>query len=444
MTTLNKQLVDQQSPLSSALTPQQIRDIDQAHCWHPYSSALNPSPVYSVASAEGVRLRLNDGRELIDGMASWWCVIHGYNHPVLNAAAQEQLNNVSHVMFGGLSHEPAIRLVKHLVDITPEPLTRVFLADSGSVSVEVAIKMAIQYWQSAGKVKKTRLLTVRNGYHGDTMGCMSVCDPENGMHHLFSGILPQHLFADAPPMGYDNPLTDSVIVSLRTLFEQHHEELAAFIIEPVVQGAGGMRIYSPAYLQLLRQLCDEFSVLLIFDEIATGFGRTGELFACHHADVCPDIMTVGKALSAGYMTLAAALCTDAVAKGICEGEAGVFMHGPTFMGNPLACSVANASIELLLSQDWQSNMQRIAKGLLNGLLPLQDHGAVQDVRVIGGIGVVEMKEPVTMAAIQPRFVEEGVWLRPFGKLIYTMPPYVINDEDLAFLCSKMRKIIRTL
>jgi len=419
---------------------EQVR-FDQQHIWHPYSSMINPPPIYPVESASGVRIKLSDGRELIDGMASWWSVIHGYNHPALNAAANKQLEKTSHVMFGGLNHEPAIRLVKHLVDITPEPLTKVFLADSGSVSVEVAIKMAIQYWQSQGHKSKTRLLTVRNGYHGDTIGCMSVCDPQNGMHHLFSGFLPQQIFADAPPLGYITPLSNEVKNSLRDYFRKYHQELAAFIIEPIVQGAGGMRIYSPDYLRLVRQLCDEYSVLLIFDEIATGFGRTGELFACHHAGVYADIMTVGKALSAGYMTLAAALCSDEVATGICRGEAGVFMHGPTFMGNPLACSVANASIELLLAQDWQQNIKRIEYQLHSGLKGLIEHSAVRDVRVIGAIGVIEMETPVSLQNIQPRLVDEGVWLRPFGKLIYTMPPYVISNDDLSFLCTKIKKVI---
>ena len=418
-----------------------LTETDSKHCWHPYSSILNPSPVFSVESASGVRLRLLDGREVIDGMASWWCVIHGYNHPVLNAAARSQLDKVSHVMFGGLNHEPAIHLVRQLVDLTPEPLTKVFLADSGSVSVEVAMKMALQFWQSQGKVEKNRMLTVKHGYHGDTIGCMSVCDPHTGMHHLFSGMLPSQIFADAPPPGYNRPISDEAKQSLRIYFERHHQQLAAFIIEPIVQGAGGMRFYSPDYLRMVRQLCDEFSVLLLFDEIATGFCRTGEMFACHHAGVCPDIMTVGKALSAGYMTLAAALCTDGVAHGICQGKPGVFMHGPTFMGNPLACSVANASIDLLLSQDWRSNIRRIENGLRTGLEGLTDHSAVEDVRVLGAIGVIEMKSPVSLEVMQPRLVNEGIWLRPFGKLVYTMPPYVISDEDLAFLCTKTSKVI---
>ena len=429
---------------SGQLSPEEIIRIDQQHCWHPYSSMQNPPPLFGVDHASGVRLKLMDGREIIDGMASWWCVIHGYNHPVLNAAVKKQLDAVSHVMFGGLTNEPAIRLVKHLVELTPAPLTKVFLTDSGSVSVEVAIKMAIQYWHAQGKPEKSRLLTVRRGYHGDTMGCMAVCDPHNGMHHLFSSLLPEHIFAPAPPAGYREKLEEEDTDELRTLFERHHQELAAFIIEPVVQGAGGMRFYSPQYLKIVRQLCDQFSVLLILDEIATGFGRTGEFFGCHHAGISADIMTVGKALSAGYMTLAATLCTDEVAKGICQGEAGVFMHGPTFMGNPLACAVANASIELLLAQDWKTNIQRIEKQLQQGLKGLEEHSAVAEVRVLGAIGVVEMKEPVVMQEIQSRFVAEGIWLRPFGKLIYTMPPFVMNNDDLAFLCKKITKVIGEL
>ncbi len=426
---------------NSPMTPEQIIAIDQRHCWHPYSSMLHPPPLFPVAKAEGVRLTLMDGRELIDGMASWWCVIHGYNHPVINTAMQEQMQRMSHVMFGGLTHEPAVRLVSKLVELTPEPLTKVFLADSGSVSVEVAIKMALQYWHAVGQPQKNRLLTVRNGYHGDTFGCMAVCDPVNGMHHLFSDVLPKHLFAPAPPAGYRRVTSGSDLTALRTLFTQHHRELAAFIIEPIVQGAGGMRFYSPQYLAAVRQLCDEFQVLLILDEIATGFGRSGELFGCHHADISADIMTLGKALTGGYMTMAATLCTDKVAEGVCAGEAGVFMHGPTFMGNPLACAAANASIDLLLRSDWRSTIKRIENTLTKGLAELSEFPAVSDVRVLGAIGVVEMKQPVDMKLLQPRLVDEGIWLRPFGKLVYTMPPYVASTEDLNFMCDKIRKVI---
>ncbi len=423
------------------LTTDEIIAIDQSHCWHPYSSLINPPPLFAVDSAEGVRLRLTDGRELIDGMASWWCVIHGYNHPRINQAVSDQLEKMSHVMFGGLTHEPAAQLVKHLVELTPEGLNKVFLADSGSVSVEVAIKMALQYWHSQGQPQKHRLVTVRNGYHGDTFGAMSVCDPVNGMHHLFQSVLPKQLFAPAPPAGYERPLKPEDTAELKALFQQHHQEIAAMIIEPIVQGAGGMRIYSPEYLKQVRLLCDQFDVLLIADEIATGFGRTGELFGCDHAGITPDIMTVGKALSAGYMTLAATLCTDAVAEGICKGEAGVFMHGPTFMGNPLACAVANASLELLLEGDWKANISRIESILKSELAAAKCMPGVKDVRILGAIGVIEMDNPVQMSEIQPRFVEEGIWLRPFGKLVYTMPPFVITDDDLILLCRKTLKVL---
>jgi len=426
------------------LTSDEIISIDQSHCWHPYASLINPPPLFAVESAEAVRIRLTDGRELIDGMASWWCVIHGYNHPRINQALADQVGKMSHVMFGGLTHEPAARLAKHLVDLVPQGLNKVFLADSGSVSVEVAIKMALQYWHSQGQPQKHRLLSVRNGYHGDTFGAMSVCDPVNGMHHLFQSVMPQHLFAPAPPLGYDRPLEAADTAELRQLFQQHHHEAAAMIIEPIVQGAGGMRIYSPEYLQVVRQLCDEFNVLLIVDEIATGFGRTGQMFGCDHAGISPDIMTIGKALSAGYVTLAATLCTDEVAEGICQGEAGVFMHGPTFMGNPLACAVANASLELLLEQDWQTNIRRVESTLKREWNDAKSLPGVKDVRILGAIGVIEMEQPVVMSDIQPRFVDEGIWLRPFGNLIYTMPPFIISEADLTTLCQKTLKVISTI
>ena len=415
---------------------------DQQHIWHPYSSALHPSPVFPVASASGVRLTLADGRQLIDGMSSWWSTIHGYNHPVLNNAAHEQLQDMSHVMFGGLTHAPAATLGKRLVDMTPAALTRVFISDSGSVAVEVAIKMAFQYWIAKGKNDKTRLLALRHGYHGDTFATMAACDPVNGMHHLFSGVLPQHLFCDAPATPFGSPASDDDMASMRHLLQQHHHRIAAVILEPIVQGAGGMRFYSADYLRQVRALCDEFNVLLIHDEIATGFGRSGELFACDYAGISPDIMCVGKALTGGYMSLAATLCTEAIAEGICQGEAGVFMHGPTFMGNPLACAIANASIDLLLSSDWQSNIRRIERGLNEGLAPARTLDSVADVRCLGGIGVIEMKAPVDMTTIQPRFVDHGIWIRPFGKLVYTMPPYVISDDDLQTLCSEMVAVLR--
>lgn len=414
---------------------------DEQHIWHPYSSALQRPDIFPVVSAQGVRLQLADGRTLVDGMSSWWSAIHGYNHPVLNKAATDQLANMSHVMFGGLTHQPAASLGKRLVDITPAPLRRVFISDSGSVAVEVAIKMALQYWISKGKKAKSRLLALRSGYHGDTFATMAVCDPVTGMHHLFSEVLPQHLFAPSPNVAFNETATDADMAPIKTLLEQHHDELAAVIVEPIVQGAGGMRFYSPHYLRLLRGLCDEFGVLLIHDEIATGFGRTGELFACDHAGISPDIMCVGKALTGGYLSLAATLCTEEIAVGICEGEAGVFMHGPTFMGNPLACSVANASIDLLLSDDWRRNIARLQGGLQAGLASARELPGVKEVRCLGGIGVIEMEHPVSMASIQKRFVDAGIWIRPFGKLIYTMPPYIISDEDLAYLCRQMVAVV---
>ncbi len=414
-----------------------LSDWDRQHVWHPYSSFDNPPPVFPVISANGVRLTLADGREIIDGMASWWSAIHGYNHPALNQAATEQLQSMSHVMFGGLTHAPAVSLCQKLVEMTPEGLNRVFIADSGSVAMEVAIKMALQYWASRGQAQKHKLLALRNGYHGDTFGAMAVCDPVTGMHHLFSDILPKHHFAPAPQAGFDEQPADDDIVALEALFSQHHQELAALIVEPVVQGAGGMRFYSPGYLKIFRELCDRYNVLLVFDEIATGFGRSGELFAANHARISPDILALGKALTGGYLSLAATLCSDEVSDVISRGEAGAFMHGPTFMGNPLACAIANASIDLLLSQDWQGEIQRIETALNKGLEPARTLECVNDVRVLGAIGVIELKAPLDLRTHQQRFVDNGVWVRPFGKLVYTMPPYIMSNEDLATLTAAM-------
>lgn len=421
------------------LTPEDLA-FDREHLWHPYTSALNPLPSYPVARAAGCELFLQDGRPLIDGMASWWSVIHGYNHPRLNQAVFDQVAQMSHVMFGGITHEPAVRLGQALVRMTPEPLTTVFLADSGSVSVEVALKQALQYWQGRGVKGRYRFAAFRYGYHGDTFGAMSVTDPENGMHGLFAGFLPSNVFLDAPPLGYDMPVELSLITRWREQLAAHRHELAAVIVEPVVQGAGGMRIYNPAYLAHLRSLCDELDLLLIFDEIATGFGRTGRLFAMQHAQVIPDILTVGKALTGGYMTLAATLCTRAVAETVCRSEAGVFMHGPTFMANPLACQVATASLELLSEGRWPEQIQAMEAMMRNLLLPLAEIDSVADTRVLGGIGVVEMRQPMRVAEVQKKLIGRGVWIRPFGKLFYIMPPYVIRPEQLRHLIDSMRAV----
>tara|TARA_B100000767_G_C19770293_1_gene539586 strand:- start:1420 stop:2700 length:1281 start_codon:yes stop_codon:yes gene_type:complete len=420
-----------QSPLS----------FDLHHIWHPYSSLTQPVPPLHVDSAHGVELQLKDGTKLIDGMASWWSAIHGYNHPVLNKAAKNQIDNMSHVMFGGLTHDPAISLCQKLVNMTPATLTKVFLSDSGSVAVDVAIKMAIQYWYSLGHKKKTELVALRGGYHGDTLGSMSACDPDTGMHHLFKGILAQQHFVNRPQakFGQAKSLTD--IDEMRALLTSNHETIAAVILEPIVQGAGGMYFYSADYLANIRQLCDQYNVLLIADEIATGFGRTGELFACHHASIAPDIMCLGKALTGGYLSLAATLTTDTIAETICQGEGGAFMHGPTFMGNPLACSIANASVGLLLESDWQTNIKRIENQLNKNLLSLKGRAKIADARVLGGIGVIEAKNNIDMHKVQKLLPDLGVWLRPFGKLVYTMPPYIMKNQELDQVCHAIDSVI---
>ncbi|MEU5400938.1 adenosylmethionine--8-amino-7-oxononanoate transaminase [Streptomyces sp. NPDC005963] len=424
-------------PSSGPLSASDLVALDRAHVWHPYGPMPGRTDPLVVESASGVRLRLAEPahgrRELIDGMSSWWSAIHGYNHPDLNAAAQDQLGRMSHVMFGGLTHEPAVRLATRLVEITPEPLRHVFLCDSGSVSVEVAVKMCLQHWRSVGRPAKRRLLTWRGGYHGDTWQPMSVCDPEGGMHHLWSGALPEQIFASAPPQEFQEAYADG----LRTLIARHADELAAVIVEPVVQGAGGMRFHSPEYLRVLRDACDAHDVLLVFDEIATGFGRTGELFAAEWAGVSPDVMCLGKALTGGYLTMAATLCTGRVAEGISQGEVPVLAHGPTFMGNPLATAVANASIDLLLAQNWRSEVRRLESGLRAGLAPAEGAPGVKDVRVLGGIGVIQLDHEVDMAAATAAAVRAGVWLRPFRDLVYAMPPYVTGDEDLARVCTAL-------
>ena len=417
---------------------------DRKVVWHPYASMPASMPAVPVASAKGARLVLADGSELIDGMSSWWAAIHGYRHPVLDAAVRAQLDEMSHVMFGGLTHGPAVELAELLTSISPAGLDHVFFSDSGSVSVEVAVKMAVQYWLGRGVPARHRLLTVRSGYHGDTLAAMSVCDPETGMHHMFSALLPQQLFAPAPTPVYGAPFDDSHVAELAALLADHRESVAAVILEPIVQGAGGMRFYAPEYLAAVRTLCDEHDVLLIADEIASGFGRTGRLFGCDHAGVAPDIMCVGKAMTGGYLSMAATLCTGEVARWVSRAESRALMHGPTYMGNPLAAAVALASTRLLLDQPWPETVARIESQLVAGLAPARGIDNVADVRVLGAIGVLETHEPLPMAAMQAIALELGVWLRPFGRLVYTMPPYVTTPEDVARICAAMVAIVSGL
>jgi adenosylmethionine-8-amino-7-oxononanoate aminotransferase len=428
------------APKSPSDTAADLIARDRKHVWHPYAPP-SAAPLFGVESASGVRLTLTDGRELIDGMSSWWSAIHGYRHPQIEAAIKDQLGRLPHVMFGGLTHEPAVRLCERLAALTPPGLERVFLCDSGSIAVEVAIKIAFQYWLSRGEPGRNRLLTVRGGYHGDTFATMAVCDPVNGMHDFFRGVLPQHHFAERPSCRYDEAFEDKHIKDLETKLERHRTEIAAVILEPVVQGAGGMWFYSPDYLKRLRQLCDTHGVLLIFDEIATGFGRTGTMFGAEHAGVSPDILSLGKSLTGGTMTLAATLVTEQVSDTIARGEPGALMHGPTYMGNPLACAAAHASLDILETTPWQARVKKIEAGLEAGLAPCRGASGVADVRVLGAIGVVELEEPVDMNVVQPAFVEHGVWVRPFGRLVYLMPPFVTEPEDVATLSAAVCSVV---
>ncbi len=425
---------------------QGLLDRDAALVWHPYSSITSPGQVRVVDHAEGVRLHFADGSSAIDAMASWWCMIHGYRNPVLDAALHAQVDRMSHVMFGGLTHAPAVDLAERLVAVTPEPLQHVFFSDSGSVAVEVAVKLALQHQVGKGHRGRTRLLTVRGGYHGDTFTPMSVCDPVTGMHSLFTGALKEQVFAPRPPGGFDRLEEDDEVAAwaeaTRRLAEQHAGEIAAIVVEPVLQGAGGMYAYSPTCLRLLRDLADEHGFLLILDEIATGFGRTGELFACEHAGVVPDIMCVGKALTGGYLSLAATLCTTEVAHTVSSGPGGALMHGPTFMANPLACAVSSASIDLLLGSDWKSNVARISTGLRESLAPARELPGVKDVRVIGAVGVVQLEGPVDVPRLTDAALRRGVWVRPFLDLVYTMPPYVCTDEDVRAIGRAMCEAVR--
>jgi adenosylmethionine---8-amino-7-oxononanoate aminotransferase len=419
--------------MTSPATPEQLLAYDREHVWHPYTSMTEPTPVRLVTGAKGCRLRLADGREVIDGMSSWWAAIHGYRHPALDRALKGQADDFAHVMFGGLTHEPAIRLAQRLVEITPTGLEHVFLADSGSVSVEVALKMAIQYQRGAGHPERTRMLTVRGGYHGDTCGCMGVCDPDNGMHTMFRGFVADHVFADQPPA--DRADIPEWEASFRKLADSHAHELAGIVVEPLLQGAGGMWVYPAACLRVMRDVADEHGLVLVLDEIATGFGRTGTLFAADAAGVVPDVMCLGKALTGGYLSLAATLCTSDVARGLSASESGVLMHGPTYMGNPLACAVALANLDLLGSGDWRADVERINARLTSRLAGCRDLPGVADVRTIGAVGVVELDHPVDVDAATEAALDAGVWLRPFRNLVYTMPPYICTDKEIDQVCA---------
>lgn len=416
--------------------------IDHNHIWHPYSAMNSDIPVYEVDSADGVRLKLSDGRQLIDGMSSWWCMIHGYNHPQMNSALNQQISKMSHVMFGGLTHEPAKELTRRLIDITPVDLQKIFYSDSGSVAVEVAMKMAIQYWLSRNLPAKQHFISLRCGYHGDTFAAMSVSDPNTGMHEVFGDAVKKQFFVSQPESRFNESCTKDELVELEQTLREHSHEIAALIMEPIVQATGGMWFYSADYLQKAKTLCEKYNVLLIFDEIATGFGRTGKLFACEHANISPDIMCIGKALTGGYLTLAATLTTDKIAESIDQGKPGIFMHGPTFMANPLACTAAVTSIDLLLNSKWQENILRIQTQLNEGLKVCRSYETVNDVRVLGAIGVVEMKQAVEMKTITEAFVKAGVWVRPFGKLVYIMPPYIINKDDLNKLITAVVETVK--
>lgn len=426
---------------NNALSAEELIALDQAHVWHPYAAFPNPAPVYPVSHADGVHLHLTDGRNLIDGTASWWSVIHGYNRPELNAAIEQQLGKMAHVMLGGLTHEPVARLAQLLTEITPTGLNKVFFSDSGSVAVEVAMKMALQFWFSQGQHQKTQFLALRSGYHGDTFAAMSVCDPFGGMHHLFTHTFSRQIFSETPSCKFDDEWDERYIANFSQLIQRHRQKIAAVILEPIAQNAGGMRFYSPHYLRRVRELCDKNDVLLIADEVATGFGRTGKLFACEHANISPDIMCLGKGLTGGYIGLAATLANDKVSDGIAQGKSGAFMHGPTFMGNPLACAVALASTELLLNSDWQAKVAHMEAFMKAELEPCRELSLVADVRVLGAIGVVELHEPLPIEDIQAKFVKEGVWIRPLGKLIYLMPSYIISDTELRQLTRAIYSVL---